>query len=80
MVWNGTKFVFGNASAARYVNTYTPTVNVATTHTHSLAAGGDIIVQIYDTGTGELIHGEVIITSATTFDVIVTTADEIKVI
>ena len=79
LVWNGTKFVYDNATANRYVNAYTPTANVATTHTHGLATIRPI-VQVYDTASGELIGAEVIRLSGTQFNVIVTTADPITVI
>lgn len=79
LVWNGTKFVYANATADRYVNAYTPTANVATTHTHGLATIRPI-VQVYDTASGELIGAEVIRLSGTQFNVIVTTADPITVI
>lgn len=79
LVWNGTKFVFDNATADRYVNAYTPTANVATTHTHGLATIRPI-VQVYDTASGELIGAEVIRLSGTQFNVIVTTADPITVV
>lgn len=79
LVWNGTKFVYDNATADRYVNAYTPTANVATTHTHGLATIRPI-VQVYDTASGELIGAEVIRLSGTQFNVIVTTADPITVI
>ena len=79
LVWNGTKFVYDNATANRYVNAYIPTANVATTHTHGLATIRPI-VQVYDTASGELIGAEVIRLSGTQFNVIVTTADPITVI
>ena len=79
LVWNGTKFVYDNATADRYVNAYTPTANVATTHTHGLATIRPI-VQVYDTASGELIGAEVIRLSGTQFNVIVTTADPITVV
>lgn len=80
LVWNGTKFVFGNASANRYVNTWTPVANTETVHTHALPAWEDIIVQVRDATTKELVWVEVRIISATTFWVTSTTTDQLKVI
>jgi hypothetical protein len=80
MVWNGTKFVFGNASATRYTNTWTPVANVATVHTHALPAGLDCIVQVRDVATGEEVDVEIIRLSATTFSVTSTTTAQLRVV
>lgn len=64
----------------RYVETYTPTANVATTHTHSLRAKKDIIVQVVDTATGEVIGADIVILNDTQFTITVSTNEEIKVI
>lgn len=80
MVRDGAKFVFGNASADRYVNVWTPTANVATVHTHALAAGLDCIVQVRDVATQELVDVEVIRLTATTFSVTSTTTSQLKVV
>ena len=79
-VFDGTKFVFGNASANRYVNTWTPVANVATVHTHTLPAGEDIVVQVRDAVTKEIVDVEVTIISATQFSVTSTTTNDLKVV
>lgn len=79
IVYNGSTVVWDNPTADRYVNTWTPTPNVATTHTHGLATANPI-VQVYDDATWELVNVEVIWLSATQFNVISTTADDLRVI
>lgn len=79
LTFDGTNVVWDNPTADRYVNAYTPTANVATTHTHWLATTRPI-VQVYDTASWELINAEVVRLSWTQFNVIVTTADPITVI
>lgn len=79
ITFNGVSPVWSAPVAARYVNTYTPTANVATTHTHGLATA-DPIVQVYDVATWELVQVEVVRLSATQFNVISTTTDQLKVI
>jgi hypothetical protein len=79
LTFDWTNVVWDNPTADRYVNAYTPTANVATTHTHGLATTFPI-VQVYDTTSWELIMAEVVRLSWTQFNVIVTTADPITVI
>lgn len=67
-------------STARYVNTWTPVANVETIHTHALAAGEDIQVQVRDAVSKEIIDVEVRIISATTFGVTSTTTDALHVV
>jgi uncharacterized protein YbcV (DUF1398 family) len=52
---------------ARYANTWTPTANVETVHTHTLSAGEDIQIQVRDSATKEIVSVEIRIISATTF-------------
>lgn len=80
MVFNGTKFVYGLASAARYANTWTPTANVETVHTHALSAWEDIQIQVRDATTKEIVDVEIRIISATTFGVTSTTTASLRVI
>jgi len=54
-------------SSARYANTWTPVANVETVHTHALAAGEDIQIQVRDSATKEIVSVEIRIISATTF-------------
>lgn len=67
-------------STARYANTWTPTANVETVHTHALSAGEDIQIQVRDATTKEIVDVEIRIISATTFGVTSTTADPLRVI
>lgn len=67
-------------STARYTNTRTPTANVETVHTHALAAGEDIQIQVRDSVTKEILDVEIRIISATTFGVTSTTTDPLKVV
>lgn len=79
ITFNGVSPVWSAPVAARYVNVWTPVSNVATTHTHGLATA-DPIVQVYDVATWELVQVEVVRISATQFNVISTTTDQLKVI
>ena len=67
-------------SSARYANTWTPVANVETVHTHALAAGEDIQIQVRDSATKEIVSVEIRIISATTFWVTSTTTDPLRVI
>lgn len=67
-------------STARYVNTWTPTPNVETVHTHSLIAWEDVVIQVRDATTKEIVDVEIRIISATTFGVTSTTASDLRVI
>jgi hypothetical protein len=67
-------------STARYVNTWTPTANVETVHTHALSAWEDIQIQVRDSVTKEIVDVEIRIISATTFGVTSTTVDPLRVI
>lgn len=67
-------------SSARYANTWTPTVNVETVHTHALTAWEDVVIQVRDATTKEIVDVEIRIISATTFGVTSTTVDPLRVI
>ena len=78
IVSDGTNFAYGSPVAKRYVNTFTPTANVAFTHTHALGTA-DPIVQVRDAVTNEVVGVEIIIISATQFNIISTDAQSLRV-
>ena len=53
---------------------------MATVHTHTLPAGEDIVVQVRDSATKEIVDVEVTIISATQFSVTSTTTASLKVV
>lgn len=67
-------------STTRYANTWTPTANVETVHTHALSAWEDIQIQVRDATTKEIVDVEIRIISATTFGVTSTTTAQLRVI
>ena len=78
IVSDGTNFAYGSPVAKRYVNTFTPVPNVAFTHTHALGTA-DPIVQVRDAVTNEVVGVEIIIISATQFNIISTDAQSLRV-
>lgn len=64
---------------SRYVNTQAYTANTAIVHTHSLPSGADVIVQVFDEQGYEVIV-DVKILSATTFQIVSTSSETLKVV
>lgn len=79
LVWNSTKFVYGNPVATRYTNTQAYTANTAVTHTHGLATA-DPIIQVRDAATNDIVDVEIVIISATQFTVTTTVAGNLRVV
>lgn len=68
-----------NAKTERYVNTQAYTANSPVVHTHNLPAGENVIVQVFDAQGYEVIP-EIQILGATTFNVVSTSSETLKVV
>lgn len=80
--YDGTDIVWitpGSTVATRYATTITPVVNVAQTVTHNLNST-DVIVQVRDVATNEVVEVSVVIVNANSITVTSSTTDQLRVI